>query len=307
MSVTLPATTIMNAVSCTGGDSPSTATCVAVGTNTTTPSTPQPIVAQTTNGGVSWSRATVNSIPGAGARLQGVSCTSISPTAPYCVAAGSSSTGPFLISNTGAAGSWNNISSVAPGGTGHLTSVACTGSGGSDTVCVVGSGDPIVSVEKETLRAPLVLLVTQNGGTSWSNNVPGGFADSSQLVAASCAGSGLTAKCVMVGYNPSLEPILLTSNNAGSTWYNQVGSIFGLPSSAVLSGVSCTPFQGGALCIVGGGDITTNPQTPVLVVGFPDNFWVYKTAAIDTIPDGGFFVGAGTAGGPTSSMNATAQ
>ncbi len=227
--------------------------CVVTGQNTG--GSAPPILAQTTDGGITWNYVTsITGLPSSGDF--GHAACGGSGTTAICVAVGINyDTGaPLIAQTTNGGASWNVVNSIAGmPDSGSFSSVSCSDDeAGPSTICIA-SGQ--VSGSKGNPSPPL-LIQTTNGGGSWSVISIPGIATNGSLNDTSCTGAGSTALCVAAGQdNDASIPILVESQNGGSTWRKV--NIAGVSTGWSLSSVDCND-DSTVFCIAAGADSTTN-------------------------------------------------
>lgn len=236
---------IFNGASCTG--SGSDAVCVAVGMNR---ANGNPIAAVGTNGGSSWTMATVPSPVGTPAPYTTVSCTG-SGTSAICVAAGQNVGETMLDVSVDGGSSWATAA-IAPFADGFLKSASCTGAE-STAVCVAVG-------EKGPPSNEALVLVGTNSGSSWAS-INGLFSgDNVLLNSVNCTGSGLTALCVAGGMNNTTSlSVVAVSENGGSIWNDTI--TLGLPPT--INAVSCTGEGSNTVCVAVGDGAALTPAISV--------------------------------------------
>lgn len=264
---------------CTGSET--TAVCIAVGKNQDSSLLGEALVTVSTDGGVNWFLASLDSVPIPSA-LSGASCTG-EGSASICTAAGYSRTSgvasPVLVESANGGNTWNIPSVSGSFSIGYLSSTSCTGNTGTAVCVAVGTGNASFSY------GPPILAVTTNGGITWSTKTISGFSDNVRMSHVSCTGTAATAVCATVGGTQSGSPMLAVSTNGGNTW--NVPTIPDFPSLGWIDEVSCTGDGSTAICVAGGFDYDVN--LPLLVVSTDGgNTWAIKHVDVSPIEAGGF-------------------
>lgn len=286
---------IFNGTACTGAGG--SAICTAVGL--LNPSSPIPLLAQTTDGGASWNEFTSfsPSIPPLGF-FNSTSCTGSGNTA-ICTAVGQDQTlvtpQPPLLAQTRDGGlSWGEvfISSLAAT-SGIFKGTACTGTVSSARCTAAGLLNPI---------SPIPLLAqSTDGGISWnqvtsfSPVIPSqGFFNST-----ACTGSGNTTICIAVGKDTSVTPnlpLLVQTKDGGANWgrFSFNPAIKGTFNAAACTGSGVNT----AICIAAG----QLNSGALLLAETTDhgNSWTIKS--IGGAPPLGVFNGAGATGGSSNEL-----
>jgi hypothetical protein len=269
---------------CTGNGT--NAICIAAGVDNT--GTTPPLLAQTTNGGTSWSVPIVPGLPSSGT-LVGTACTGMGSSA-ICIAVGTDTTAPVLAQSTNGGSTWSipTITGLPAGG--NFNAASCTGT---------GSGAICIAVGADSISGAALLAQSTDGGTTWAVQSIPGLPASSLFSGASCTGSASTATCVAAGRDSATtEPLLAQSTDGGTTW--AVHSISGLPSNGILNAANCTGSGGNTICVAGGRD-TTGVQPPLLVVS-TDNGTTWATKAVTGSPATGFYQGVSCVGAGSSAF-----
>lgn len=260
--------------------------CVVTGENTG--GSAPPILAQTTDGGVTWNYVTaIPGLPSSG-DFGHAACGGSGSTA-VCIAVGISyDTGaPLLAQTTDGGASWSVVTSI-PGfpSSGSLSSVSCSDdAAGPSTLCIAGGqvfgskGNP----------SPPLLLQTTNGGGSWSVISIPGTPDDGSLNDTSCTGKGSTALCVAVGQdNDASTPLVVESQNGGATW--KVANVAGSSTGWSLSGVDCND-DSLVFCVAAGADSTTNAG---LVIQTLDGGNTWNPVTVPALPNPSTFNAVGS-------------
>lgn len=170
----LPIPTELEGVSC-----PSTSLCVAVGRAASNTEA----ILQSTDGGVTWTNATVPSVYGT---LDAVSC----PTVETCITSG-------LVSSDGGA-TW---SATAASGIVGITSISC----GSVTDCVAIGAVGLA-------QTPVLAYSTDEGGSWTVANVPTGLTEFGDV---SCTSA---ADCMATTTNDQSLGLIVATTDGGATW-----------------------------------------------------------------------------------------
>lgn len=219
--------------SCFG--SGSTATCIATGEDSNTST---PLLAITTNGGSTWSTASITGLTSG--VLEQASCTGSSSSAICAVVADDFTTGTsVIVVSTDGGNTWNNKNISGLPNTPNFTSISCTGTG-STAVCVAAGQHTAIGLNE------FLLAVSTDGANTWNavTTIPG-FTDGASLNAVSCTGTGTTAICVAAGQDESTSsPLSIISTDGGNTW--NIGP--SLINSGQFNAVSCS----GLYCIAVG-------------------------------------------------------
>jgi photosystem II stability/assembly factor-like uncharacterized protein len=197
LNVIQPGQVVLGSVACA-----SNSTCTATGGAASTAS-----IVTTTNSGSAWNS---QAVPGIVGPLSGVSC----PSTSVCEAG----TGSGILGSTDGGTTWSP--QAVPAGTAGLTALSCA----STEACVaVGS---VIDPTSQTWDG--VVLVTDNGGTSWADGIAPPI--TSSITGVSC---GSAASCVAVTGNGAV----FASTNGGSTWTTGTVETDSPPS---LDAVTCT-------------------------------------------------------------------
>jgi hypothetical protein len=264
---------------CTG--SGTTAICTAAGEDLT--GTIPPILAQSTNGGTSWTNVSIPGITNNG-EFFGSSCTGSGTTA-ICIAAGEDHNGtqpPLLVQSINGGANWAATTITGAPTDGSFSSASCTGTGATAICTAAGRNN--------TTGTPLLAQST-NGGANWSlptiTGLPSGF-----FFSTTCAAN----ICLAVGQNNTTNAALLAQSiDGGAHW--AIKSITGLPTFSVLQGVSCT--SSGNLCIAVGQNSSTGAA---LLVQSSDGGANWATQAISGLPSPSIFFGASCTGSGSTAM-----
>jgi photosystem II stability/assembly factor-like uncharacterized protein len=272
-----------NASSCTSG------VCTAVGQSFNLP-----LLVISQDGGASWKNIT-NSVPGLPASgLNASSCTG-SGSSAICTAVGQDYTGtqpPLLLSSKDGGTTWavKSVSDLTKDG--YFNATSCTGSGSSAICTAVGhdwTGNP----------APLV--VSNDGGNTWTLKSVPNLSTHSEFNATSCTGSGSSAICTAAGKDGAGEfpPLLAVSNDGGGTW--AIKSVAGLPQTlGTFKASSCTGSGSTAICTAVGrgiGDVSP-PYLAVSTDG--GTSWALKS--VPGLPEHGGFNSISCTGSESSAV-----
>jgi len=158
---------------------------------------------RSTDNGVAWTASSTGIA--AGTALSGVAC----PSSNVCIAIGGKDSNGVAYRSTSAAVTWQPV--ALPGGLRRIDRVACA----SQTFCVAtgGAGAPGV-------------LVTTNGGASWSfKSFPRSW-DGPDVVDISC----VAGSCIAIGSNPSAS-LDIDITSGGSSWILHKFTTFSGPTS----------------------------------------------------------------------------
>lgn len=267
-------------VSCTGvGVS---AACVAVGSSGDSSSTYQPILAESTDGAVTWN--VVSSIPNlpANGNLYDVSCTGGSAN-PLCVAVGTVG----IITSLDGGSTWE-VSDSSP-----ATSVSCTGVAANAT-CAAINGNQSTNV-----------LVSQDEGSTWQGKPISNLPTPSPVgdfgwEGISCSSSSTAdVTCVVVGnylVNNGLDgdPLVAVSIDGGNTWATK--AISNPPQDGNFNGVFCTDLVPNTVCIAVGNGNALESFRPILADSLDGgNTWTIKGIAnLPAQTQGGFLSSSST-------------
>jgi hypothetical protein len=262
--------------------------CVVTGENTG--GSAPPILAQTTNGGITWSYVT--SIPGlpSSGDFSHASCGGSGSTA-ICVAIGFNfDTGaPLMAQSTNGGVSWSIVTIPSLPDSGSFSSVACSDdSDGPSTFCIAAGqvfgskGNP----------SPPLLVQTTNGGGSWSviSSSPSfPLPNDGSLNDTSCTGKGSSGLCVAAGVDSdSSLPLLVESTNGGSTW--KVVNIAGVSTGWSFNGIDCND-DSTAFCVAVGADSVANSA---LLVQSLDNGNTWNPVTLPALPTPSVFNSVGS-------------
>jgi hypothetical protein len=228
-------------------------------------------------GGQKWSPST---LPAGITNLQQVTC----PGATECLAIGSGSTGPVVLTGTiaGKAISWTN--DTLPAGVSALDHITCP----STTVCVALGTSPTGS--------PIVLSGTTSGTWAWTlDSLPPSVATLTQLTCPSAS------SCEAIGSGTSPAEILTGTSTSGWTWATAgipatVTSLAAMDCPTTSACVAVGSGAAGATVVAGG---TTKPWTVTSVAGATSLAGVACTGATTCIaigskPGGPAIMGGGT-------------
>lgn len=270
------------------------ALCVVVGEYVGNGSQQYPIVAQTTDSGLTWAYPINSTTPPPNlfvlSRLNGASC-----SGSMCVAAGTyeDNTNAFyyaLIEQTTNGGSnWNfamdRFTGIYPNnynGFAEFLSTSCSGSW-----CTASgnyhNGSTYVGM----------LAQTTNGGSTWTyaiddTKTPALFAQNGTLYSTSCSGSLCVAGGTYIDSNSHQQPMLAQSTNGGVSWTFVIDASTGpqlqnYSAAAAFYSVSCS----GNVCTAGG-TYTDNSSNQVPMLAQTTNggaTWTYVIQDSNTPPD----------------------
>ena len=187
---------ILSDVSCPAGG-----LCVAVGGDYLFT---QELIERSTDGGVTWSRATVNSR----VYLLGVSC----PTTSFCAATGYDPfNGTTIVTSADGGNSWTDRTPIV---------ASQSGAGLQDVSCQTATDCVVVGAS----HGEGAVYVTHDGGGSWS-----GF-----LLLRDAAFHGVTCPSRAVCYAVGNGGVIWSTKNGGSTW-----NLFVRPDQNVLDQIAC--------------------------------------------------------------------
>ncbi|MCW8398946.1 hypothetical protein OQJ26_09105 [Legionella sp. PATHC038] len=273
----------LGTVSCSGLN------CVAGGFYTDNLLTQYPMLANSQNGGTSWtyvidkSKTLPSGYTGSGI-FNGVSCSGL-----HCVAGGqyvdSSIKYPLLAYSQNGGASWTYVidkSKTLPTGytgSGIFYGVSCSG-----LTCVAGGQ------YSDGLAIYPLLASSQDGGATWTytiekgKNLPAGFADGGLFFTVNCSG----LNCVAGGqYSDGsiLYPLLASSLDGGTTWTYTIAKNKNLPSGFTDIGTFLRVHCSGSRCIASGLYFGNSIQYP-LVANSQDGgaTWIYSIDASKTLP-----------------------
>lgn len=235
---------VFNTASCSGAST--SAVCIAAGSND---DTNKPLLAQTLNGGGTWSVETLTGLtPSSTGIFNASACTD---NGALCLAVGSKTnsgtTTPLIARSSN--GTWSYVDLVPMGITssGELTSCSCSGSG-STAVCVAAgsnTNDPMATV-------PLLLQST-NAGMMWAS-----AAVPTPLTAGAYYSSSCNASvCVAVGFSGDVDTyssFIEQYTIATATWSSPT---IDLTNIGGLMSVSCTGSDASTLCAASGFNVQT--------------------------------------------------
>ncbi|KTC81164.1 BNR/Asp-box repeat containing protein [Legionella cherrii] len=273
----------LGTVSCSGLN------CVAGGFYADSLNTQYPILANSQNGGTTWtyvidkSKSLPTGYAGSGV-FYGVSCSGL-----HCVAGGqyadSSIRYPILAYSQNGGATWTyaiDKSKTLPSGFANLGtfySVSCSGLN-----CVAGG-----QYSDGLTQYPL-LAYSQNGGATWTytiekgKNLPAGFADGGLFFSVNCSG----LNCVAGGqYSDGsiLYPLLASSQDGGTTWTYTIAKGKNLPAGFTDNGTFLSMNCSGSSCVASGLYSDNSIQYP-LVANSQDGgvTWIYSIDASKTLP-----------------------
>lgn len=258
----IPTSSIFKSASCVGAGP--TAICTAAGENAF--SGPA-LLAVSTDGGNTWAIPTITGAPADG-RYFGTSCTGSGSNA-ICTAGGRDVTGsspPLIVVSTDGGTTWESKSISGAPFAGNIFSISCTGSG-SNAVCA-GAGSDV------TGTTPPLLVVSTDGGSTWTRKAITGDTTNGSFNAASCTGSGSSAICTAAGTdNIGISPYVAVSTDGGNTWARK--SISGIGINAIFNATSCTGSGTSAICIAAGYNSSTS-ESVIAVSTDGGNTWAEK-------------------------------
>ncbi|CAM3060981.1 BNR/Asp-box repeat containing protein [Legionella steigerwaltii] len=277
-----------NSVSCSGLN------CVAGGQYNATPSFQYPLLANSQNGGATWTYAIDQSKtlpPGYNNNgdFETVSCSGLN-----CIAGGRYFDGsifyPLLANSQNGGLSWTyaiDKSSSLPSGfadSGNFSSLSCSGLN-----CVAGGQYSDASIP--FIQYPL-LANSQNGGATWtyvidkSKTLPAGFTNFGNFSGVSCSG----LNCVAGGFyadNFTQYPILANSQNGGVTWTFVIDKSKALPSGYANSGIFYSTSCSGLNCVAAGQYSDGSTSYPLLANSQNGGAaWTYAIDKSKTLPSG---------------------
>lgn len=276
----LPATSVFHGTSCSG--SGATAICTAVGEEF---GSGAPFLATSTDGANTWAVQPIAGLPATGT-FKASSCVGSSTNA-LCIAVGQNQTSfaPLMAMSTNGAATWNIVSIPGLPSDGIFNTSSCTGSG-STAICIAAG-------QEQASFAPL-LVVSNDGGATWTVKSVTGAPINGEFDASSCTGSGPAAICTAVGVDQvSFLPLLAVSNDGGNTW--AVKTVSGLLSnSGTFHATSCTGNGSNAICTVSGEDFISGEA---LLASSYDGGNTWATTPVNGLPaSGSFNASAATSG-----------
>ncbi|WP_298209918.1 hypothetical protein [Ferrimicrobium sp.] len=197
------------------------------------------VILRSSNGGASWSQATLPTglVGHATGDLASIAC----PTTNQCLAVGEGTTGAVLLRSSNGGASWSRVTPPkGPVGhaTGDLASIACP------------TTNQCLAVGYDSAKPRLLILRSSNSGASWSRVTPpkglGLISHHVVLYKLACT----QGECLAAGVGAG-PAVLLSSSNGGASW-SRVTLPPGLglinhPSGAIAA-LSC-PSQ--AKCLAG--------------------------------------------------------
>jgi hypothetical protein len=186
--------------------SPSTV-CLVVGIGTVGLAGPTQAVIYS---GTVGSSLTLDSVVNTTLSISQVSCLYISPTSSTCVALGTKSTGPVILSGAiGSPDTWSPSASI-PAGITSLSAVSCPNA----TICAVAASNT-----GSTVPAAAILYGTPGTNTTWSNaSLPSVDAKTLYLTGISCTPTSGTSTCSAVGTTPTSSVIMMSTAGPGGAW-----------------------------------------------------------------------------------------
>ena len=218
---------------------PTATQCAAVGTSTTD----APVVALSTDGGVSWTEANLSAFTGAPGWSQAIDC----PSALVCYTVGGSQ-GPFapmVAKSTDGGQDWALLDSHLPALAGFdLNAISCS----STSTCV--------AVGALSSTGPAIAITTTDGGSTWAQSSASALAGFGDMASVSCPPG--TSVCYAGTMHLGVGgPVLAVSQDSGASWRS-----ISIPvGNGWISSVSCanalTCWAAGAgttLSLAGTGD-----------------------------------------------------
>ncbi|MDF1678673.1 MAG: hypothetical protein P1U32_08280 [Legionellaceae bacterium] len=251
-----------------------------------------PLLAQTTDGGDSWSIVTVNGAPTYG-YFYHVNCTQSGDRA-LCVTVGQdyATTSPLLAQTNTSGAVWNTVPLPTFVKDGYLNDIACSG-----PRCVAVGATFETKPDGSRIYQPLIFQ-TVNSGASW--NVAGiegvSAIKNGMLYSVHVTGSGESTMFVTAGANYGTKKPLLVQTTDGAKrwtlvhvpneplgWYNTVSC------SGKLSTANCTAV----------GQIGLSPSAPLITqTRNGGTHWsVVPSKSIKGLPNQGVFYWGGSTGG----------
>jgi hypothetical protein len=291
-----------------------TGPCIAVGRYADNISITYPLVALSTNNGVSWSypinKASV--LPtdySAQGYFQQAWCSGMGANA-VCLASGSYADTttmiyPLLAISTNGGSNWSYpiqkggvlpsgyAGEVQAGGGGTFAALNCSGTG-TAALCAAAGGYS----DSNHISYPFI-AISPNGGLTWSytvdkaNALPIGFIDGGGFAGVSCNGNSVSGACVAVGgYSDGTNsyPMIAFSTNSGKTWSYSVEKSRGLPAdfgnTGSLSSIACDGSGSTAVCTAAGFYIATNQVTyPLIALSINGGAtWTYVVSSASALP-----------------------
>jgi hypothetical protein len=269
---------IFNSTSCSGN------LCIAVGNYVSTNTKQYPLIATSTDGGVTWTYTLAsNTLTYPTDYVNQGNFDIASCSGSICIAAGGYYNGsfnyPLLATSNDGGATWTfTVTSTIPNGIpidGNFNSASCSGS----TCIAVGN-----------YASGALLANSTDGGLTWTyiDVVPPGPPNTGFFRGASCNGS----TCVAAGgyANGSVGyPYVITSTNGGLTWANTAtASTLGLPpngagSENFFSSVNCSNYGS---CIASGKYFSSSQSFPLLATSSNNGLtWKYTiTSTSPTLP-----------------------
>ena len=216
---------IVTSISC-----PTSTQCVAVGSGVGS----APVIAVSTNGGVSWTDANMSSFANApaGGWAWSVSC----PSALVCYTVGGSAGPPAAMAAVSTDGGmeWTLLDNHLPTPQSYyLEGISCS----STSSCVA------VGALSDT--GPAITMSTTSSGTTWSQSTSSTLSEFISLTSASCP-TGTTV-CFASGYpENTIVSGVLTSTNSGATWTTLPTGDYYFASISCANTLTCWAATGAA-------------------------------------------------------------
>jgi hypothetical protein len=257
-------------VSCTGEGN--NAMCVAIGNYSTNDST-IPLIAQSIDGGQTWSKANYLFATNLNSNLnlifEDVNCNG-GNTNTICTIAGRVGTedplfNPVIYRTTDRGITWinNSLEAFPPDKNGSINAISCAGLGSNSFCSAVGAGSlkPTAQFKKES-SSSFFPLILQSFGEKWlvpSLNNP--INTWQNFYSSSCVNDS-THFCLATGYgintNGKQYPVIAVTSNNLLNW--EAKTIDNLPSQGLLKGSSC--IKSGSLCVaVGNNQVIDDNKT----------------------------------------------
>lgn len=279
--------------------------CVASGQSASAPgdlssTSNQPMLAQTTDSGSSWSIVNVPGAPTYG-YFYHVSCSQYNNQA-LCVTVGAQYKQttpvvfePILAQSMHSGKDWSMVS-VDVLGNAYLNDIDCIGG-----LCVAVGARIVENSGADTTSYVPLLFQTNNGGQSWSSiTIEGAFNIlNANLYDVKCTGNDAHAICTAVGANYATEqPLLVQTINGGQTW-----SVVNIPNMPLgyFNTTSCTGELPHAICTAVGEDDSaglSNPAPLIAQTRDGGSTWSFVNSHMITdLPTKGVFYWNGSSGG----------